>query len=205
MQSGTKRPGLRFTTRAKPEGAMEQREHKILLPQPNTPKAVQQGGLWRIWTVDTGENLSGPIKEGKARRRRAKKHQILIPQTTKTSRPHRAAFLLEGVADFDLTGAPEGGHSPTQRGRKTPNPAPANNKKSRPHRAAFLLHPTRTRTLQNATKRPGSRQAPRPKAQRESKIPIPQTNKARREIGRAFFWIRQNKSTRAVTRPDAAD
>ncbi|WP_208996739.1 hypothetical protein, partial [Roseibium denhamense] len=40
------------------------------------------------------------------------------------SRPHRAAFLLEGVADFDLTGAPQGGQRPTQRGRKQSNPEP---------------------------------------------------------------------------------
>ncbi|MEO1115060.1 MAG: hypothetical protein AAFY05_22120, partial [Pseudomonadota bacterium] len=30
---------------------------------------------------------------------------------------------LEGVADFDLTGSPEGGQSPTQRGKKHSNPA----------------------------------------------------------------------------------
>ncbi|WP_282047102.1 hypothetical protein, partial [Roseibium album] len=74
-----------------------------------------------------------------------------------------------------------------QKRKKTPNPDPANNKKSRPNRAAFLLHQTRTRTLQNATKRPASRQAPRPKAQRERKILIPQTTKKAAQIGRAFL------------------
>ncbi len=50
----------------------------------------------------------GPIKEGKDRRRRAKKHQILLPQPTKTSRPNRAAFLLHQTRTRTLQNATKG-------------------------------------------------------------------------------------------------
>jgi len=53
---------------------MEQREHKILLPQPNTPKAAQKGGLWRIWKVDTEPNLPRPHQEGLSPTKKGKKH-----------------------------------------------------------------------------------------------------------------------------------
>ncbi|WP_282047752.1 hypothetical protein, partial [Roseibium album] len=61
------------------------------------------------------------------------------PANNKKSRPNRAAFLWEGGADLDLTGAPEGGHSPTQPGRKHSNPDPETKQSPPRNRTGFFI------------------------------------------------------------------
>ena len=74
-----------FDLTGAPEGGQRPtqrgKKHQILLPQPNTPKAVHQGGLWRIWTVDTGKNLPGPHQGGQSPTQKGKKQPNPAPAT----------------------------------------------------------------------------------------------------------------------------